>query len=266
MANAGERLSAEDVERLCSASRDGRDFIATTFDGLYFPRRRPRVPGCRLVARRRVGRRQAGARAQRAVPGGGVEAAARRVHGHDAALRRRPPAAAHAAGGALPRGRRALQRRGHPRRGALALRRRLHARPGRRRDRLPRPALRAAARRHVLRQALPLPRGPGDVLARPGDHVGDAHAQAAQAPHALRVQADDTVRAGPRCSSISGGAEALVVSYGSNADVDATELEALLARHRRGRCAGSSFPTGMRSAPTPRRRDAAPPSTCSSPR
>src|SRR6185503_15001380 len=37
VANAGERLSAGDVERLCSPSRDGRDFIATTFDGLYFP-------------------------------------------------------------------------------------------------------------------------------------------------------------------------------------------------------------------------------------
>ena len=77
-------------------------------------------------------RRQAGARAQRAVPGGGLEAAARRVHGHDAALRRRPPAAPHAARGALPRGRRALQRRRHPGRGARALRRRLRARPGRR--------------------------------------------------------------------------------------------------------------------------------------
>ena len=38
VANASERLGAEDVERICSASRDGRDFIATTFDGLYFPR------------------------------------------------------------------------------------------------------------------------------------------------------------------------------------------------------------------------------------
>jgi adenine-specific DNA-methyltransferase len=37
VANASERLSAEDVERLCSASRDGRHFIATTFEGLYFP-------------------------------------------------------------------------------------------------------------------------------------------------------------------------------------------------------------------------------------
>jgi DNA adenine methylase/adenine-specific DNA-methyltransferase len=37
VANEYERLSPEDVERLCGPSRDGRDFIATTFDGLYFP-------------------------------------------------------------------------------------------------------------------------------------------------------------------------------------------------------------------------------------
>ena len=37
VANERERLSAADVERICSPSRDGRDFIATTFDGLYFP-------------------------------------------------------------------------------------------------------------------------------------------------------------------------------------------------------------------------------------
>jgi DNA adenine methylase/adenine-specific DNA-methyltransferase len=37
VANETERLSAEDVETLCSPNRDGRDFIATTFDGLYFP-------------------------------------------------------------------------------------------------------------------------------------------------------------------------------------------------------------------------------------
>ena len=37
VANPGERLSAADVERICSPNRDGRDFIARTFDGLYFP-------------------------------------------------------------------------------------------------------------------------------------------------------------------------------------------------------------------------------------
>jgi DNA adenine methylase/adenine-specific DNA-methyltransferase len=37
VANGGERLSAEDVERICSGNRDGRDFIARTFEGLYFP-------------------------------------------------------------------------------------------------------------------------------------------------------------------------------------------------------------------------------------
>jgi DNA adenine methylase/adenine-specific DNA-methyltransferase len=37
VANERELLSHEDVERLCSPNRDGRDFIATTFAGLYFP-------------------------------------------------------------------------------------------------------------------------------------------------------------------------------------------------------------------------------------
>src|SRR4051794_35935232 len=37
--NDHERLEAGDVARLTSGNRDGRDFIATTFDGLYFERR-----------------------------------------------------------------------------------------------------------------------------------------------------------------------------------------------------------------------------------
>jgi adenine-specific DNA-methyltransferase len=37
VANQREQLSPSDVERICSPSRDGRDFIATTFAGLYFP-------------------------------------------------------------------------------------------------------------------------------------------------------------------------------------------------------------------------------------
>ena len=37
VANDDEKLSAEDVARICSPNRDGRSFIATTFDGLYFP-------------------------------------------------------------------------------------------------------------------------------------------------------------------------------------------------------------------------------------
>lgn len=39
VANQDERLSAKDVETLCSPNRDGRAFIATTFAGLYFPER-----------------------------------------------------------------------------------------------------------------------------------------------------------------------------------------------------------------------------------
>jgi DNA adenine methylase/adenine-specific DNA-methyltransferase len=37
VANDGETLPAADVERICSGNRDGRDFIARTFAGLYFP-------------------------------------------------------------------------------------------------------------------------------------------------------------------------------------------------------------------------------------
>jgi adenine-specific DNA-methyltransferase len=35
--NADELLDAADVEAICSGNIDGRDFIARTFDGLYFP-------------------------------------------------------------------------------------------------------------------------------------------------------------------------------------------------------------------------------------
>jgi DNA adenine methylase/adenine-specific DNA-methyltransferase len=37
VANDGQTLGARDVERICSGNRDGRDFIARTFAGLYFP-------------------------------------------------------------------------------------------------------------------------------------------------------------------------------------------------------------------------------------
>src|SRR5947207_13608914 len=35
VANDGETLGGHDVERICSGNRDGRDFIARTFAGLY---------------------------------------------------------------------------------------------------------------------------------------------------------------------------------------------------------------------------------------
>jgi adenine-specific DNA-methyltransferase len=37
VANGHETLSADEVETLCSPNRDGRAFIATTFEGRYFP-------------------------------------------------------------------------------------------------------------------------------------------------------------------------------------------------------------------------------------
>lgn len=38
VANNAATLGTDDVELICSENADGRDFIATTFDGLYFPR------------------------------------------------------------------------------------------------------------------------------------------------------------------------------------------------------------------------------------
>ncbi len=38
IANDEETLTSDDIELLCSGNCDGREFIATTFDGLYFPR------------------------------------------------------------------------------------------------------------------------------------------------------------------------------------------------------------------------------------
>lgn len=37
VANDATRLTQADVDLICSDNRDGRNFIATTFDGLYFP-------------------------------------------------------------------------------------------------------------------------------------------------------------------------------------------------------------------------------------
>jgi DNA adenine methylase/adenine-specific DNA-methyltransferase len=37
VANGSERLTPAEVDSICAPSRDGRDFIARTFDGLYFP-------------------------------------------------------------------------------------------------------------------------------------------------------------------------------------------------------------------------------------
>jgi adenine-specific DNA-methyltransferase len=38
VANEDQHLSAQEVDTICTPNRDGRDFIASTFDGLYFPR------------------------------------------------------------------------------------------------------------------------------------------------------------------------------------------------------------------------------------
>jgi adenine-specific DNA-methyltransferase len=37
VANDSSTINSAEVEQICSGSIDGRDFIASTFDGLYFP-------------------------------------------------------------------------------------------------------------------------------------------------------------------------------------------------------------------------------------
>ena len=197
------------------------------------PRRGPRLPRRGLVAPRRHGRHAARDRDQRAVPRRRAQAAARRVHDHDAALRRRAPPAADEPARAVPRGGRRRQRGGLRR-----ARRAERELCGEVFDLDPAgvavayldPPYAPPARRHVLHQALPLPRGPRDVLARPGDHVGDALAQARQAPHAVRVQEDGRATRWTARSSTSATPPSCV-SYGSNAALGVEELESLMRRH-----------------------------------
>ena len=232
VANGSERLTPVEVDAICAPSRDGRDFIARTFDGLYFPA----ADHAFLDSAWSHVDELHGAKRALALSALCLAAAQKQPRGvftvttprYDDGRRQFRMSLRELFREAVE----PLQRRRHPGHGARELRRRLRAGPGRRGDRLPRPAVRPAPRRHLLRQALPLPRGPGDVLAGPGDHVGDAHAQAAQAPYAVRLQTDRPVRSRSAVRPFR-APETLVVSYGSNADLDAAELEALLARHRR---------------------------------
>ena len=208
VANGSERLTPAEVDAICAPSRDGRDFIARTFDGLYFPA----ADHAFLDSAWSHVDELRGAKRALALSALCLAAAQKQPRGvftvttprYDDGRRQFRMSLR----GVVPGGGRALQRGRHPGHGARELRRRLRAGAGRRGDRLPRPALRAAPRRHLLRQALPLPRGPGHVLARPGDHVGDAHAQAAQAPYAVRLQADGPVRSGPAVRPFPRGRDA----------------------------------------------------------
>ena len=60
VANERVQLVPEDVERLCSDNRDGRDFIAAHVRRALLPGLRPRVPGRGVVARGRARGRRAG--------------------------------------------------------------------------------------------------------------------------------------------------------------------------------------------------------------
>ncbi len=233
VANERVQLVPEDVERLCSDNRDGRDFIAAHVRRALLPGIRSRVPGRGVVARGRARGLAPGARAQRPVPRGGLEAAARRLHGHHAALRRRPPAAADEPRGAVPRG------------GAAAATRRSCRAP-----RVPAAATCSRSTRPAPRSSTSIRRTPrlattrvtssATTSSRAWRRTGAARRSCGRPARASCASATrrsaPSGRCGPHwtgCSSISRPRPTLVVSYGSNADLDATELEALLARHRR---------------------------------
>ena len=166
VANEDEQLTPRTSTRICSPNRDGRDFIATTFDGLYFPRADHAFLDAawshmdELAARKRalalsalcLAAAQKQPRGVFTVTTPRYDDGRRQFRMSLEALFREAVERCNAA--VIPGAARA-------RCGDV-----FDARPAGRRDRLPRSALRAAARRHLLRQALPLPRRAGDVLAR----------------------------------------------------------------------------------------------------
>ncbi len=232
VANGGERLSADEVDRLCSASRDGRDFIATTFDGLYFPpadhafldaawshvdelggaKRALALSALCLAAAWKQPRgvftvttpRYDDGRRQLHTP---LEALFREAVGRcNAAV---IPGAAHSRCGDVfgldPSG------------AAIAYLDPPYAPP--------RDDTCYVKRYHFLEGLATYWRGQEIMWETRTRKLRKVHT-----PFGSKRTARSAL---DRLFEHFGGAEALVVSYGSNADVDATELEALLARHRR---------------------------------
>ena len=195
------RLAAEDVDALCRPNRRRPRLHRDDLRRPLLPARRPRVPRRRLVARRRPARAPSGRSRISSLclaaawkqPRGVFTVTTPRYDDGRRQLRmsleelfREAVDAFNAA--VIP---------GSGRRRAAAT---SSTSTRRRARRLPRPAVRAAARRRLLRQALPLPRGPRDVLARPGDHVGDrARASCASATRRSRPNGPH----GPRWTTCS---------------------------------------------------------------
>ena len=94
VANDDVLLTPADVDLLCSPNRDGRDFIQRTFDGLYFPAADHAFLDAAWSHLDDMDATTASAGGHRALPRRGAQAAARRLHDHDAALRRRAPSVA----------------------------------------------------------------------------------------------------------------------------------------------------------------------------
>ena len=127
--NQDETLTGEDIEAICGPPADDRDFIQRTFDGLFFTADDRRFLDSAWSHIDQMTGREAGAGHLGAGPIGGAQAAARRLHRHRPAVRRRPPRPAAAAAGTFPGTGSGVQPRRFRQRPALQGRHRRYLRP-----------------------------------------------------------------------------------------------------------------------------------------
>ena len=233
MANQDETLAPEEVETLCSPNRDGRDFIATTFAGLYFP---DADHAFLDAAWSHVDELQ-GAKRALALSALCLAAAWKQPRGVFTVTTPR-----------YDDGRRQLHMSPRGRssggRDALQRRRDARARPRRRAGTSSR-STRATPRsptstRRTRRRATTRVTSSATTSSRAWRRTGAARRSCGRRAPASWSSA--TRRSAPRRPSGDAldrlfdhfsAPQALVVSYGSNADLGAVELEALLGRHRR---------------------------------
>ncbi len=250
---------------LCSPNRDGRDFIATTFAGLYFPdadhafldaawshvdefegaKRALALSALCLAAAWKQPRGVFTVTTPRYDDG------RRQLHTSLELLFREAVERCNAA--VMPGPRRAT------------LRRRLRGRPGRarrsstsiRRTRPPRDDTCYVKRYHFLEGLATYWRGQEIMWETRTRKLRKRHTPFGS-KRTVRVALD-------RLFDHFGAPQTLVVSYGSNADLDAAELEALLARHRRYGAPDRDPALATRSGLTAPPHGGSRPSTCSSP-
>ena len=204
MVNQGITLTTEDIGAICGQAADDRDFIQRTFEGLYFTGEDRRfLDSAWSHVDRMTGPKRAMAISALVL----------------AAARKQPRGVFTVTGLRYDDGRRDLRLplREHFRERAAGYNRVVFdsgqpcaaltgdvfdRRLGDLRRGVPRPAVCADERRQLLYQALPLPRGPEHVLARPADHAADPDEEAGQAVHTILLRPDHHRRAAPHPGAV----------------------------------------------------------------